>query len=155
MTGPAMTGPAQNGSMTSSAPSGPSARVGASGGDEADNESPPSGRSRAAAPASAPPAEKASAKGESGRYAVQLGAFKSGHAAAKARWEHLEKEYPKLLAGLSPKILPKKITGGALYRVQVVGIPESEARKICKILKAKSPPCVVISPAHGHAASRD
>jgi cell division protein FtsN len=130
--GAPMPAPAPNGSQSSgSAPSG----------DQGESESPAPG--------------KAPAKGESGKYAVQLGAYKSGHTAAKARWEHLQKEYPKLLAGLSPKVLPKKTKGGTLYRLQAVGISESEARKICKVLKAKSQPCVIIRPEHGHAASRD
>jgi hypothetical protein len=149
MTGPAMTGAAPNGSMQS----GPAPRAGAPSAGEADSESPIPGKPRRASPSSAPE-ERPSANGESGHYAVQLGAFKSGHAAAKARWELLRKEYPKLLEGLSPKVLPKKTPGGALYRLQVAGIPETQARKICKVLKAKSQPCVIIRPAHGHAASR-
>ena len=87
-------------------------------------------------------------KGESGDFAVQLGAFKSGTEAANKRWAHLQKEYPKLLAGLSSKVLPKKTTGGTLYRLQAVGVSETHARKICKNLKAKSQPCVVVRPSH-------
>ena len=64
------------------------------------------------------------APGESGKYAVQLGAYKSGHAAANERWAHLQKEYPKLLGGLSSKVLPKKTGGGTLYRLQAVGLSE-------------------------------
>jgi cell division protein FtsN len=104
---------------------------------------------RQAPPSSAPE----SGPGESGKYAVQLGAFKSGRAAADKRWAHLQKEYPKLLAGLSSKVLPKKTGGGTLYRLQAVGISDSHARKICKVLRAKSQPCVVVRPAHAHAAS--
>lgn len=104
-------------------------------------------------PASAPakPASQpapAAAKAESGSYAVQLGAFKSSAAAANRRWAHLQKEYPKLLAGLSSKVLPKKTKSGTLYRLQAVGVTESHARTICKSLKAKSQPCVVVPPAH-------
>jgi cell division protein FtsN len=126
-------------------PSGSRSSGPARSGDEAESESPAPGKAPAAS----------SAKGESGKYAVQLGAYKSGHAAATARWEHLQKEYPKLFAGLSSKVLPKKTNGGTLYRLQAVSISEPEARKICKVLKAKSQPCVIIRPEHGHAASRD
>ncbi len=136
MTGPAMTGPAMTGpAMTGGPPPGPSAE---------ENEAP---RSPAAHKPHGPP--------ESGRFAVQLGAFKTGHAAAKKRWEHLQKEYPKLFEGLSSKVLPKKTGGATLYRLQVVDLSESHARKICKALKAKSPPCVIIRPAHGRSSSRD
>jgi cell division septation protein DedD len=79
-----------------------------------------------------------------GGYAVQLGAFRSGSAAANKHWERLQKEYPQLLAGLTAKVVPKKTASGMLYRLQGVGASESHARKICKDLKAKSQPCVIV-----------
>lgn len=85
---------------------------------------------------------------ESGAFAVQLGAFRSGSAAAKKRWEHLQKEYPRLLAGLSSKVVPKKTAGGTLYRLQAVGMSERRASEICKALKAKSQPCVIVRAEH-------
>ena len=96
-------------------------------------------------------ARRSASKAErhAGSYAVQLGAFKSGSAAGNRRWEHLQKEYPKLLAGLSSKIVPKKTAGGTLYRLQAVGLTEHEARRICKDLKARSQPCVIV---HAHRA---
>ena len=105
----------------------------------------------AAAPAapSAPPAKVAkTAKAASKHGGIQLGAFKSSAAAANKRWAHLEKEYPKLLAGLSPTVTPKKTASGTLYRLQVVGLGEKRAHEICKSLKAKSQACVVIHAAH-------
>ena len=98
-----------------------------------------------ASPAAAKPAASA-AKLESGTYAVQLGAFRSGTAAADKRWVRLRKQYPKLLAGLSSKVVPKKTASGTLYRLQAVGMTEAHARRICKDLKAKSQPCVVVRP---------
>jgi len=92
----------------------------------------------------AAPAAKAAA-GE-GAYGIQLGAFKSSAYAANRRWAHLEKEYPKALAGLSPTVSPKKIASGTLYRLQSEGITEKHARAVCASLKAKSQPCVVIHP---------
>jgi len=83
-----------------------------------------------------------------GGYAVQLGAFRSGSAAANKHWERLQKEYPKLLAGLTPKVVPKKTASGMLYRLQGVGASESHARQICKDLKAKSQPCVIVRAEH-------
>ena len=77
---------------------------------------------------------------------MQLGAFRSGTAAADKRWVRLRKQYPKLFAGLSSKVVPKKTAGGTLYRLQAVGMTETHARRICKDLKAKSQPCVVVRP---------
>jgi cell division protein FtsN len=99
-------------------------------------------KSRPAAPA----AEAREPKVSAGKYAVQLGAFKSGTEAANQRWERLRKEYPQLFAGLSSKVAPKKIKGGTLYRLQAVGMSEAHARKICKDLKARSQPCVIVRP---------
>ncbi len=105
-------------------------------------ETPPS-----TAPTSKPESPAAGAKSASGTYGVQLGAFGSGSAAANERWLRLQKQYPKLLAGLSSKIVPKKTKSGTLYRLQAVGVTEAHARRICKDLKAKSQPCVVVRPA--------
>jgi cell division protein FtsN len=82
-----------------------------------------------------------------GTYGVQLGAFKSGAAAADNRWVHLQKQYPDLLKGLSSKVAPKKTATGTLYRLQAFGVTKSRARAICKSLKAKSQACVVVGSA--------
>jgi cell division protein FtsN len=145
------------GAAGGSSPNGPAMTGGpAPGAADEENEAAPSAHSAAHKPHGVPPpASSTQAAGESGRYAVQLGAFKTGHAAAKKRWEHLQREYPKLFAGLSSKVLPKKSGGGTLYRLQVVDLSESHAHKICKALKAKSSPCVIIRPDHGRKSSRD
>jgi cell division septation protein DedD len=88
-------------------------------------------------------------KEAAGDYALQLGAFHSGSAAANKRWEHLQKEYPNLLAGLDSKVVPKKTASGTLYRLQTAGLTESHARKICRDLKAKSQPCIVVRAERG------
>jgi cell division septation protein DedD len=95
-------------------------------------------------PASPKSAAKSSAK--AGSYGVQLGAFKSSADAANRRWAHLTKEYPKLLAGLSPTVSPKKGSSGTLYRLQVTGLTEKHALALCKSLKAKSQGCVLMHP---------
>lgn len=107
----------------------------------------PAPQTSTAPPAAAKPAAPA-AKLESGKYAVQLGAFRSGTAAADKRWVRLRKAYPKLFVGLSSKVVPKKTTSGTLYRLQAVGMTEAHARRICRDLKAKSQPCVVVRPQH-------
>jgi cell division septation protein DedD len=105
----------------------------------------------AAAPSPAPapaPVKAAPSAAAAGSYGVQLGAFKSSADAANRRWRRLDAEYPKLLGGLSPTVAPKKSSAGTLYRLQVVGLAEKNARAICKSLKAKSQPCVIIHPPH-------
>ena len=86
--------------------------------------------------------------GPSGSYGVQLGAFKSGAAAAHKHWAHLQKEFPELLAGLSSKVVPKKTAQGTIYRLQAVGVSKQRARAICKDLKAKSQACAVVRATH-------
>ncbi len=100
------------------------------------------------APPAAVPAKASKATEPSGSYGIQLGAFKSSSSAANERWEHLEKEYPKLLGGLSPTVSPKKTASGTLYRLQASGLTEKRARAVCKTLMAKSQACVVIRPGH-------
>jgi cell division protein FtsN len=96
-----------------------------------------------AAKAPAGSSEHAATKPQ-GSYGVQLGAFKSGSDAANKRWARLEKEYPKVLSGLSPKVSPKKGASGTLYRLQVAGLTEKRANAICKELKAHAQACVLI-----------
>jgi cell division septation protein DedD len=96
----------------------------------------------------ASPAMTAKPAAKAGEHGIQLGAFKSSADAAKRRWAHLDKEYPKLLAGLSPTVAPRKTSTGTLYRLQVVGLTEKHAHAICKSLKAKSQACVVIRSTH-------
>ena len=104
---------------------------------------PPPPKAASAAPAK--PAVKAAA----GAYGVQLGAFKSGTAAAHERWTNLQKEFPSLLGGLSPKVTSKAGDSGTLYRLQATGLTEKHARDICAALKAKSQACVVVAPTQG------
>ncbi len=126
------------------------AQPGVAGADTGAAPPPPAARKPAAHPSAdlAVPAshakQSAPATKHAGDFAVQLGAFRSGSDAAKKRWDHLQKEYPHLLAGLSSKVVPKKTASGTLYRLQAVGVSESHARKICKDLKAKSQPCVIV-----------
>ena len=102
---------------------------------------------KAAAPkGSAASNARAAPPKSSGAYGIQLGAFKSGADVANKRWAKLEKEYPKLLSGLSPKVSPKKGASGTLYRLQVASLSETRANSICKTLKAHSEACVLMHP---------
>jgi cell division septation protein DedD len=100
-----------------------------------------------AAPGAATPRAAAQTHAKSqGAYGVQLGAFKSGADAANQRWAALEKQYPKVLSGLSPKVSPTKGASGTLYRLQVASLSEDRANSICKALKAASQACVLLHP---------
>ncbi len=112
---------------------------------------PPSATGSSSAPATARGPDRArsrsgTAAGGSGHYGIQLGAFKSGPAAAHERWAHLQKEYPTQLAALSSKVAKKTTAAGTLYRLQVANLSEKHARALCRHLLAKSDPCVVLTP---------
>jgi cell division protein FtsN len=92
--------------------------------------------------ASTPPAAPAA----TGAYGIQLGAFKSGGAAADRRWERLQKQFPSVLAGLTHKVVSTKSSKGTVYRLEAFGVTEKHARSICRKLKAKSQACIVIPP---------
>jgi cell division protein FtsN len=103
-----------------------------------------------AVPAAGVPAPRAPAEASAsaGKYAVQLGAYKSGEDAAMKRWAELSGKYPKLLEGLSPRISPRKAAAGTLYRLQVANLSGKRARAICGSLKAHAQPCEVLRPRH-------
>ena len=103
----------------------------------------------ASPPASAAPKPHAAANAAastSGAYGVQLGAFKTGTAAANEHWAKLQKEYPKLLSDLKPKVAPEKSSSGTLYRLQVVNLSEKHAESLCQALKSHSQGCFVLHP---------
>jgi cell division septation protein DedD len=118
----------------------------------------PQGASPAAPAASAAPANPSpttsavrtptAPPGATGAYGIQLGAFKSGGAAADRRWAHLQKQYPSILAGLTHKVVSTKSAKGTVYRLDAFGVTEKQARNICRKLKSKSQACFVISPRH-------
>jgi cell division protein FtsN len=137
---------------TASAPANPTAdSAPAANAPPAGAKTPPAAHAPARASPAAqhpPAAPQAKTTAAMGSYSIQLGAFKSSADAAHKRWAHLEKEYAKLLTGLSPTITPKKGASGTLYRLQVAGLTEKAARAICKSLQAKSQACVIIPPSH-------
>jgi cell division septation protein DedD len=134
------------GSETANPPGSPAAGAAAAGAAAAAAGAATAPSATAPPPATVPPAAPKSAAKlavKAGAYGIQLGAFKSSADAANRRWAHLTKEYPKLLAGLSPTVSPKKGASGTLYRLQVTGLTEKHARALCKSLKAKSQGCVL------------
>jgi cell division protein FtsN len=87
-------------------------------------------------------------KATGGAYGVQLGAFKSGAAAAHRRWAALQTKYPDLLAGLEPRVTAANSATGNLHRLQVLHLSKTRARSICRVLKAKAQACVLVLPVH-------
>jgi cell division protein FtsN len=112
----------------------------------------PTAPAQPAAPAKSPttstPSTAPTAPAAAGAYGIQLGAFKSGGAAADRRWAHLQKQYPSILAGLTHKVVSTKSAKGTVYRLDAFGVTEKQARNICRKLKSKSQACFVISPRH-------
>ena len=88
-----------------------------------------------------------------GGYAVQLGAYKSGAAAADQRWRALHARYGSVLHGLKPRVRATKTSSGRVYRLQVEELSAARARAICKRLKANAQPCIVLPPPR-HRARR-
>lgn len=101
-------------------------------------------KSAAAAKPSASAKESTSAA--KGAYAVQLGAFKTGDAAAKHLWARLKKHHATALKGLTPTIRPPEASTGNFYRLQVTGLSAAHAERLCKQLKAGKSACLVVEP---------
>jgi hypothetical protein len=93
---------------------------------------------------SAKSAAAAAASGAGGSTVIQLGAYKTGTAAANHHWELLEKKFPATFKGLTPTVKSSKPGAAPLYRLQVTGLTHSAAAAICKTLKAKGSACVVL-----------
>ncbi len=86
---------------------------------------------------------KGTAKSSSGGgYAVQLGAFGAGAAAAERSWASLQKAQPQL-RGLGHRVVSGS---GGLYKLQAVNLTQRHAESLCSELKAKSQSCMVIRP---------
>lgn len=139
-------GQAPSGSTAGTQPVAPAPAAPATHAAPAPSQPPASPGPKAVAPgakAATPGAKAATAPRAEGSFGIQLGAFKS-NAAAVNHQAGLEKKYPKLLAGLTPKVAPKKTASGTLFRLQVAGLSEKQAREICRSLKAKAEPCVPI-----------
>jgi cell division septation protein DedD len=81
-----------------------------------------------------------------GKYGVQLGAFKTGEAAAKRAWADLAAKYPQLLGGLSPHVSPRRAATGTMYRLQILDLSGKRASSLCKSLKAHAQACEVLPP---------
>lgn len=96
-----------------------------------------------AAPASAAPATAAvptAAGGTSGT--VQLGAFASESAAARA-WDSLKGRF-EWLAPVNRTILPATVNGRTVYRLQAAAGSSSAARNLCARFRVAGENCIVL-----------
>jgi len=89
---------------------------------------------------------RSAARGPAGDV-VQLGAFKSGRAAALHRWAQLESKYPRLLKGLEPVVRSAHAGHETIYRLQVAGLKPMAAQTLCKRLAAHAEACEVVAKA--------
>jgi hypothetical protein len=98
-----------------------------------------------AAAATAPDAGPAAV--ETDGFRVQLGAFATGSAAARAAWERLAASHP-FLDGRHPLIAAALSRDGVqIHRLQVAGLTRESADALCAALSASGDACVIEPPA--------
>jgi len=78
-------------------------------------------------------------------WAVQLGAFGKGEAAALQHWQRLQRLVPAAVSGLSPNIAAPT-EGKAFHRLRVVGLSRERAREVCVAVRGAGEGCVVTAP---------
>jgi len=96
-----------------------------------------------AQPAPAPqPAPQAT-----GRFRVQLGAFRDEDA-ARREWDRLRGRYPDLLSDLTLRIQRVDLGAerGVFHRIQGGMLSEQGAENTCAVLKARNQPCLLVRP---------
>ena len=96
-----------------------------------------------AQPPPAPPVLAPATAGQS--WAIQLGAFGKGEAAALQHWQRLQRLVPAAVTGLSPEVLGP-VEGKAFHRLRVVGLTRERAREVCIAVRDAGEGCVVTAP---------
>jgi hypothetical protein len=96
-----------------------------------------------APPPPAPPVLAPATAGQS--WAIQLGAFGKGEAAALQHWQRLQRLVPAAVTGLSPEVLGP-VEGKAFHRLRVVGLTRERAREVCIAVRDAGEGCVVTAP---------
>ena len=97
-------------------------------------------------PIVAPAPAKAPTKATAGQgWAVQLGAFGKGEAAALLHWQRLQRLVPAAVRGLSPNVAAPA-EGKAFHRLRVVGLSRERAREVCVAVRGAGEGCVVTAP---------
>lgn len=102
----------------------------------------PDGAARGrSAESAAPPSRIASPPANTGRSAVQLGAFSSA-ANAHTAWRQLSSKFRPELRGLTPRVIPVMSSGRRLYRLEARVASENAARRLCRQLQQHSQGCL-------------
>ena len=96
-----------------------------------------------AQPPPAPPVLAPATAGQS--WAIQLGAFGKGEAAALQHWQRLQRLVPAAVTGLLPEVLGP-VEGKAFHRLRVVGLTRERAREVCIAVRDAGEGCVVTAP---------
>jgi len=78
-------------------------------------------------------------------WAVQLGAFGKGEAAALEHWQRLRRLVPAAVTGLAPDVAPPA-AGKTFHRLRVVGLSRERAREVCVAVRGAGEGCVVTAP---------
>ena len=87
-------------------------------------------------------APQAPAASGNSRFVVQLGAFSSEEAAAKA-WINLTKRFA-YLSGLNKSVSPATVDSGKVYRLRAVAGTTANAQSLCGKLRVAGENCVVV-----------
>jgi len=78
-------------------------------------------------------------------WAVQLGAFGKGEAAALQHWQRLQRLVPAAVNGLGPDVATPT-EGKDFHRLRVVGLSRERARDLCVAVRGAGEGCVVTAP---------
>ncbi len=97
---------------------------------------------QAATSVKTPDADAKAAPATSGSGMIQLGAFSSDAAAAKA-WTNLSKRFA-YLADLNKSVSPAKVGNGTVYRLRVSAGTTANATNLCGKLRVAGENCVVV-----------
>ena len=97
---------------------------------------------QAATSVKTPDADAKAAPTTSGSGMIQLGAFSSDAAAAKA-WTNLSKRFA-YLADLNKSVSPAKVEGGTVYRLRVSTGSAANATNLCGKLRVAGENCVIV-----------
>lgn len=90
-----------------------------------------------------PGSTASSAAQAEGMSAVQLAAT-GDESGALATWTKLQKQFPDLLAGRTPEIIPAIVNGQSVWRLRIGGFPSGAAAKaFCDNLTSKGAACAV------------
>ncbi|MEQ8586100.1 MAG: SPOR domain-containing protein [Thalassobaculaceae bacterium] len=83
----------------------------------------------------------------SGRFRVQLGAFRD-EAAARREWDRLSRRYPDVLSGLTLRIQQVDLGAGkgVFHRIQGGMLSEAAAEQACATLKSRNQACLLVRP---------